>query len=74
MPVLQITLVRSLLSFAATLAIARARGVSPVFGRRANLGRLVARGVTGSLAMATYYTSVVLLPLADACTLFFCNP
>jgi drug/metabolite transporter (DMT)-like permease len=75
-PVLEITLVRSSLSFAATLLIARARAprVAPIFGRRRNLWKLLGRGVTGSLAMGCYYSSVLLLPMADAATLFFTNP
>lgn len=73
-PVLEITLVRSSLSFAVTVLIARLRNVSPMFGHREVFWKLVARGVTGSLAMATYYASVLLLPMADAATLFFTNP
>jgi len=72
--VLEITLVRSTLSFIMTLVIARARGVSPVFGHRRHLLKLIGRGLTGSVAMATYYSSVLLLPIADATTLFFTNP
>ena len=75
-PVLEITLVRSALSFAATLAVARARGIGAarVFGRRESRWLLAGRGAFGSASMALYYASVMLLPMADATTLFFTNP
>lgn len=35
---------------------------------------LLSRGVFGAAAMQMFYLSIVLLPLADAVTIFFLNP
>ena len=45
-----------------------------VFGRRESRWLLAGRGAFGSASMALYYASVMLLPMADATTLFFTNP
>ncbi|GFR50475.1 hypothetical protein Agub_g12529, partial [Astrephomene gubernaculifera] len=74
MPVFQIVAFRSLTSFTACALFARARKMAPLFGRRANLRLLIARGLFGAAAMTTYYFSIKMLPLADAVTLFFLNP
>eukprot|EP00198_Chlamydomonas_reinhardtii_P012721 XP_001702058.1 predicted protein [Chlamydomonas reinhardtii] len=74
MPVFEIVAVRSVSSFLVCAVYARAAGVSPLFGRRANLKFLMSRGLFGAAAMTSYYFSLQLLPLADAVTLFFLNP
>ncbi|KAG2429743.1 hypothetical protein HXX76_010527 [Chlamydomonas incerta] len=74
MPVFEIVAVRSVSSFLVCAAYARAAGVAPLFGKRANLKFLLARGLFGAAAMTSYYFSLKLLPLADAVTLFFLNP
>ncbi|KAF6266011.1 hypothetical protein COO60DRAFT_639078 [Scenedesmus sp. NREL 46B-D3] len=73
-PVLQITLIRSALSFLVSTGIIRSRGIQPMFGQRQHVSWLVARGVTGALAMISFYAAILMLPLADAMTLFFLNP
>jgi drug/metabolite transporter (DMT)-like permease len=73
-PVFEVTLVRGLLSFAATLLVARARRMTHVFGHKEHLALLVTRGLTGSVAMVLYYLSILLLPLADAASVFFTQP
>ncbi len=73
-PVLQITLVRSTISWLLSLTIARSQDISPIFGSRANLFKLFCRGLFGASAMTAYYVSLQALPLADAVTLFFLNP
>uniref|UniRef100_A0A383VLI0 EamA domain-containing protein n=1 Tax=Tetradesmus obliquus TaxID=3088 RepID=A0A383VLI0_TETOB len=73
-PVLQITLIRSGLSFLVSTGIIKSRGIQPMFGQRQHVGWLIARGVTGALAMISFYAAILMLPLADAMTLFFLNP
>jgi drug/metabolite transporter (DMT)-like permease len=72
-PVLQITLWRSSLSWAASAAIARSQGIAPLFGSRASRALLLSRGAFGATAMTCYYFTLTALPLADAVTLFFFN-
>lgn len=45
-----------------------------MFGSRERLGILATRGFVGAGGMTTYYFALMLLPLADAVTVFFCNP
>ncbi|EFJ41921.1 hypothetical protein VOLCADRAFT_67693, partial [Volvox carteri f. nagariensis] len=73
-PVFQIVAFRSVVSFTICLVYARAAGLKPLFGRRANFRFLISRGLFGAAAMTTYYFSIKMLPLADAVTLFFLNP
>jgi drug/metabolite transporter (DMT)-like permease len=73
-PVLEITLARSSISWLLSLTIARSQNISPIFGSRTNLIKLFCRGLFGASAMTAYYVSLQALPLADAVTLFFLNP
>lgn len=67
-PVLQLCLVRSGLSFTMTVLLMKGMHMSPMFGHRANAPLLVARGACGAVSMAVYYASLQLLPLGDAVT------
>eukprot|EP00878_Enallax_costatus_P033869 GHUV01037445.1.p1 GENE.GHUV01037445.1~~GHUV01037445.1.p1 ORF type:complete len:347 (+),score=68.22 GHUV01037445.1:413-1453(+) len=73
-PVLQITLVRSSMSFIVSAVLIKVRHITPMFGQRKHVAWLIGRGVTGALAMMTFYVAILKLPLADANTLFFLNP
>ncbi len=52
-PVLEITLIRSSLSWVISVALAKIQGMpwNGLFGSNSKLGWLVARGITGALAM-----------------------
>lgn len=73
-PVLEITLLRSGISFAVSTGLMRARRIAPMFGARRSWGWLVPRGLFGAAAMISFYGSILLLPLADSMALFFANP
>jgi hypothetical protein len=68
-PVLELCLVRSFLSFCFSIALMKSMGMAPMFGHQKNAPLLVARGVCGAASMALYYASLQLLPLGDAVTI-----
>ena len=68
-PVLEVCLVRSALSFTMSLVLIRSVGITPVFGHRRSAPLLAARGCCGAASMAAYYTSLQMLPLGDAVTI-----
>ena len=71
LPPMEVVFARSILSAVLTLIlVVRAR--APLLGRRRGL--LVARGVTGSVALALYFYAIAHLELADAVTLQYTNP
>lgn len=69
----QIVFVRSSISWVMTAGMHRYLQLPSLFGLAANRGLLLVRGVTGGTAMILYYTSITLLPLGDAVTIFFSN-
>lgn len=69
MPVLELCLVRSALSFGMCVALMRGMRISPMFGKRSSWPLLLARGCFGSMGMVLYYVSIQLVPLGDAVTL-----
>ena len=65
-PVMEIVLVRSVLSVALTFAAGRARAIAPLYGSPTNWPLLGMRGAIGASAMTVFYESILRLPLADA--------
>jgi len=64
----EIVLARAVVTLALSYAMLRRAHVSP-WGTPENRGKLVVRGLIGSVALACYYISLARLPLADATTL-----
>jgi drug/metabolite transporter (DMT)-like permease len=73
-PILEICLFRSSLSFILTLILSLYIGVKPLFGHRCNLHLLLARGVLGTISVACSFSAFVLLPLGDAVTIAQLRP
>ncbi|KAF8062013.1 SEPTIN3 [Scenedesmus sp. PABB004] len=73
-PVLQLCVVRSGVSFATSIAVGSAARVAPLFGRRQQMPLLLARGLLGSVAMAASYVALLALPLGDAVTIAQLRP
>lgn len=69
MPVLQLCIIRSSLSFCTSIAVALASGIRPLFGHRENFHLLLMRGCFGTLAIASSYVALLSLPLGDAVTI-----
>ena len=65
-PTGEIVLARAVFTLFASYVLVRRAGLSP-FGTQP--GKLVLRGLFGSVALAGYYISLALLPLADATTI-----
>ncbi|GBF88988.1 hypothetical protein Rsub_01487 [Raphidocelis subcapitata] len=73
-PVLELCLVRSTLSFTLSVLLMWRLRMYPMFGHRKNAPLLVARGVCGAVSMGAYYVSLQLLPLGDAVTIGLIQP
>ena len=65
-PLLEVCLARSGLSWIISVALMLALGIHPMFGHRRNWPLLASRGVYGALAMYLNYVSLAVLPLGDA--------
>jgi drug/metabolite transporter (DMT)-like permease len=59
---------------AITIGMIKARGISPVFGSRANFLPLLMRGAAGAASMSFYYFAIFQLTLADVMTVFYTHP
>eukprot|EP00882_Tetradesmus_deserticola_P011553 GHRQ01012220.1.p1 GENE.GHRQ01012220.1~~GHRQ01012220.1.p1 ORF type:complete len:172 (+),score=45.17 GHRQ01012220.1:1780-2295(+) len=68
-PVLQLCIIRSSLSFCTSIAAGTASGIKPLFGRRQHFPLLFLRGFFGTLAISTSYLALLSLPLGDAVTI-----
>ena len=53
---------------------ARVGQIRPFFGQVRHMHLLLSRGCFGAATMQTLYLAIVMLPLADAVTIFFLNP
>ncbi len=71
LPTMEVVLARSVITLVITLAVLRARGVSP-WGRERKL--LLGRGALGFVALSCFYFGVIHLPLADATVIQYTNP
>ncbi len=58
---LELCLFRSAISFVFSMVALLGKGVTPLFGHRHNLNLLALRGVSGTLAMTTYYWCAVVI-------------
>ncbi len=67
----EIVLARAVITLVLSYAWLKSRGLSPI-GNDKKL--LVLRGLTGSIGLYCYYTSVTTIPLADATVLQYTNP
>ena len=65
-PLLEVCLVRSGLSWVLSVALMLALRIEPMFGHRRNWPLLASRGVYGALSMYLNYVSLAALPLGDA--------
>lgn len=70
-PAIEIVLFRSIVSLVLSALLLRSQKIS-VFGTNHRL--LITRGVTGALALITYFTTLQKIPLATAVTLQFLSP
>ncbi|WIA38341.1 hypothetical protein OEZ86_001675 [Tetradesmus obliquus] len=68
-PVLQLCIIRSSISFCTSIAAGAASGIKPLFGQRQHFPLLFLRGFFGTLAIATSYIALLSLPLGDAVTI-----
>lgn len=73
LPAMEVVLFRGLLTLALSIAIVRRAGYAP-FGSRATRPLLFLRGFIGTVALSSFYTSVVHLPLAEASVIQYTNP
>jgi hypothetical protein len=68
-PVLQLCIIRSSISFCTSIAAGTASGIKPLFGQRQHFPLLFLRGFFGTLAISTSYLALLSLPLGDAVTI-----
>jgi drug/metabolite transporter (DMT)-like permease len=68
-PVLQLCIIRSSISFCTSIAAGTASGIKPLFGHREHFPLLFLRGFFGTLAISTSYLALLSLPLGDAVTI-----
>jgi drug/metabolite transporter (DMT)-like permease len=68
-PVLQLCIIRSSLSFCTSIAAGAASGIRPLFGQRPHFPLLFLRGFFGMLAIGSSYLALLSLPLGDAVTI-----
>eukprot|EP00879_Flechtneria_rotunda_P004737 GHRR01005006.1.p1 GENE.GHRR01005006.1~~GHRR01005006.1.p1 ORF type:complete len:564 (+),score=172.35 GHRR01005006.1:243-1934(+) len=73
-PVLQLCLIRSSISFFASLAIALSTRIKPLFGHQQHFHLLFCRGFFGTLAFSMAYVSLLTLPLGDSTTIAQMRP
>jgi len=71
LPVGEIVFARAIMTLALSFVMARRGPLAPWGAHR---GKLVTRGLLGSVALATYYLALVHLPIADATTLQYVQP
>lgn len=74
MPLLEVCLVRSAISFGLTIVLMKSAKMSPIFGQRSNLRLLFMRGCCGACSMTTWYIGLFLLPLGDCVTINLIGP
>jgi hypothetical protein len=68
-PVLQLCIIRSFISFCTSIAAGSATGIKPLFGQRQHFPMLTLRGLFGTVAISTSYLALLSLPLGDAVTI-----
>ncbi|KAF6259064.1 hypothetical protein COO60DRAFT_1270311, partial [Scenedesmus sp. NREL 46B-D3] len=73
-PVLQLCIIRSSISFCTSIAAGTASGIKPLFGQRQHFPLLSLRGFFGTLAISTSYLALLSLPLGDAVTISQMRP
>jgi hypothetical protein len=65
-PVLELCIIRSSLSWCTSIAVGAASRISPLFGHRQHFRLLFLRGFFGTLAITTSYIALLTLPLGTS--------
>ncbi|CAD7694689.1 unnamed protein product [Ostreobium quekettii] len=73
-PMLEVTALQAAIALIATLGLAYACDVSPIWGPRAKMPLLALRGLVGAGVFVLAYVGIVILPLGDALATFYTNP